>query len=209
MNISELKSVIHEVLNEMNPAHLDAKVTEIKKDVEKLFNENETYVDHDDIENIILSHIKDVSQAESIFEEIIDFADKVAKEQNYISLGSDKYVKKEGSLDEVKRKKLVSLIKESIEEIKLESQKSIEEDMNSLDKAVKNHNKDYSVSHSKRGGYEICGCLPHHFHIRPNYMNSYDVIYMKDGSAPTPAGACPPEDRAPHPARCADCSGGR
>ena len=182
MNISELKSVIHEVLNEMNPAHLDPKVTEIKKEVEKLFNENETYVDHDDIENIILSHIKDVSQAESIFEEIVDFADKVAKEQNYISLGPDKYVKKEGSLDEVKRKKLVSLIKESIEEIKLESQKSIEEDMNSLDKAVKNHNKDYSVSHSKRGGYEICGCLPHHFHIRPNYMNSYDVIYMKDGS---------------------------
>ena len=116
MNISELKSVIHEVLNEMNPAHLDAKVTEIKKEVEKLFNENETYVDHEDIENIILSHIKDVSQAESIFEEIVDFADKVAKEQNYISLGSDKYVKKEGSLDEVKRKKLVSLIKESIEE---------------------------------------------------------------------------------------------
>jgi len=85
-------------------------------------------------------------------------------------------------LDESKRKKIVSLIKESIEEIKLESQKSIEEAMNSLDKVVKEYSKDYCIQPSKRGGYEICGCLPHHFHIRPNYMDSYDVIYIKDGA---------------------------
>jgi uncharacterized protein YggL (DUF469 family) len=190
MNISELKSLIQEVLNEMNPAHLEPMVDTIKSEVEKLFNENETYVDYDDISNIIYSHIKDVAQAESVQEEILTFADQVAKDKGYVYLGSDGYVKKYeldaedelSKLDESKRKILTSLIKESIEEIKLETQKSIEESMVALDKVVKEYSKDYGVNPSKRGGYEICGCLPHHFHIRPNYMDSYDVIYMKDGA---------------------------
>lgn len=161
MNISELKSLIQEVLNEMNPVHLEPMVDTIKSEVEKLFNENETYVDYDDISNIIYSHIKDVAQAESVQEEILTFADQVAKDKGYVYLGSGKYVKKEkdelaaANLDESKRKILTSLIKESIEEIKLETQKSIEESMVALDKVVKEYSKDYCVKPSKLGGYEI------------------------------------------------------
>lgn len=187
MNIFELKSLIREVFEEMRSEHLDPVVDIIKGEIEKLFNKNETYVDYEDISNIVYSNIKDVGQVESVEEEIMSFADQVAKDNGYAFLGSNGYVKKyeldaERSLDESKRKKIVSLIKESIEEIKLESQKSIEEAMNSLDKVVKEYSKDYCIQPSKRGGYEICGCLPHHFHIRPNYMDSYDVIYIKDGA---------------------------
>ena len=190
MNISELKSLIQEVLNEMNPAHLESMVDTIKSEVEKLFNENETYLDHDDISNIIYSHIKDVAQVESVQEEILTFADQVAKDKGYVYLGSDGYVKKHeldaekelSKLEESKRKILTSLIKESIEEIKLETQKSIEESMVALDKVVKEYSKDYCVKPSKLGGYEISGCFPHYFHIRPNYMDSYDIIHTKDGT---------------------------
>ena len=51
MNISELKSVIHEVLNEMN---LEAKVTEIEKEVEKLFNEKP--YQWSDVQNVLSNH---------------------------------------------------------------------------------------------------------------------------------------------------------
>lgn len=77
---------------------------------------------------------------------------------------------------------LKSIIRESLEEIKVETEKSVHETMVSLSKFVKEHNKNFSIKKSKKGFYEMCGCLPHHIEIRPMYQDNFEVVYFKDNS---------------------------
>jgi len=77
---------------------------------------------------------------------------------------------------------LKSLIKESLEEIKIEDANSYIEDMKNLSKFVKEKNKTYAIKKTKKGTFDLCNCLPHHFEIRPKYQDNYEVIYFKDGS---------------------------
>jgi hypothetical protein len=104
-----------------------------------------------------------------------------------------------GSIDEIRqnndktttiiegklKSKLIVLIKESLDELKSESENGIISDMEKLQKIVDKYNKNILVKKSKEGvpgSYEICDCFPHYIEIRPKYMGMYDVEYIRDNS---------------------------
>jgi hypothetical protein len=69
-----------------------------------------------------------------------------------------------------------------VEEVKTEDDKSVEDDMLSVLKMLKEHNKKFSFRKNKSGNYEVIGCSPTQIEVRPMYMDSYDVIFMLDGT---------------------------
>ena len=91
-------------------------------------------------------------------------------------------VRVEKTNDESVKNALKSIIRESLEEIKVETEKSVHETMVSLSKFVKEYNKNFSIKKSKKGHYEMCGCLPHHIEIGPMYQDNFEVVYFKDNS---------------------------
>jgi hypothetical protein len=107
-----------------------------------------------------------------------------------------------GSLDERVKKALKGLIKESIEEVKIEKakrglkkliQESLEEIKEEKSKSkvaivedvfeeVKKYNKDAILIANDAGNFTVRGCGAHYFDIRPMWKENFDVIYFKDGS---------------------------
>lgn len=161
-----------------------------------------------DIEDIAYSTVKDVAHAEKLAEELIENARRMSAEHGYLPdargeffirrMTTQKLMKQtvptrheeEGEdfkgnveLHESHVLNLKKLIREEIEEINAEDEKSLEDEIRSILKVLKEHNKNYSVRKNKiSGNYEVCGCSPSQIEIRPMSPNSFDVIYMKDGS---------------------------
>lgn len=78
------------------------------------------------------------------------------------------------------KSKLKEIISESIKEIKVEDENSLVQDMEEVDKLVKEYHKSCDVVKDDKGNYNISNIPPHHFSIRPMYAGIYDVVYFKD-----------------------------
>ena len=86
-------------------------------------------------------------------------------------------------VNEVKlENKLKSLIKESLEAIKITKQDSLAEKMKDLADAVKKIKSDADVTLDDAKRYNVCYCHPHHFSIYPMTDDNFTVTYFKDGS---------------------------
>ena len=80
------------------------------------------------------------------------------------------------------KNKLKKIIIESIEEIKYEEEGCLMEEMEELDKMVKEHNKNCGVEKDDKGNFNINGAPPHQFSVRPMSAGIYDVVYFKDAT---------------------------
>lgn len=78
------------------------------------------------------------------------------------------------------KQNLKSLVKESIEEIKIEKGESLHYKMEELSEEVKKAYKDAEVTLDDAGYYNVCSCDPHHFKIYPMTDDNFTVTYMKD-----------------------------
>jgi hypothetical protein len=78
--------------------------------------------------------------------------------------------------------KLKEIIKEAIEEVKAEDKKSVEDSMKSVLRMIKEQNKNLSMKKNKSGHFEVCGCSPTQIEIRPMMKDSFDVIFIKNGT---------------------------
>jgi 6-pyruvoyl-tetrahydropterin synthase len=220
MKQSELKNLVRTLLDEalagrdVNDEIADTEPSgQAKKKVEELFN-GSMVVSFTDIEEIAYSYIKDVDQAESLREELIEYAGSISKPLGYLPDARGEFfirrpthedltrqygdklkkpvhpfwTQKESSSDEsreLRESKLNAfkkLIREAVEEVKTEDDKSVEDDMLSVLKMLKEHNKKFSFRKNKSGNYEVIGCSPTQIEVRPMYMDSYDVIFMLDGT---------------------------
>ena len=181
-----------------------------KKKVEGLFN-GSMVVSFTDIEEIAYSYVKDVDQAESLREELIEYAKSISEPRGYLpdsrgeffirmpthgdlhrqygdKLKNPASTPKESEADESRAlnesnlNSFKKLIREVVEEVKSENDKSIEDDMLSVLKMLKEHNKKFSFRKNKSGNYDVVGCSPTQIEVRPMYMGSYDVIFMVDGT---------------------------
>lgn len=86
-------------------------------------------------------------------------------------------------ITEVKlEKKLKSLIKESLEAIKITKQESLDEKIKDLSDAVKKIKSDAEITLDDAKRYNVCYCTPHHFSIYPMTDDNFTVTYFKDGS---------------------------
>lgn len=89
---------------------------------------------------------------------------------------------RETMMTESLKSQIKKLVNESIEEIKHEKKDSLAEEINELDKAVKDHNKDLCVNKDNMGNFNVEGDPNHNFSIRPKSDGIYDVVYIKDDS---------------------------
>lgn len=221
MKQSDIKNLVRTLVAEAIAAHESHdEVPDIepsgdaKKKVEGLFN-GSMVVSFTDIEEIAYSYIKDVDQAESLREELIEYAKSISEPLGYLPDArgdffirrpthgdlhrqyGDKlkkpvhpfFTQKESKSDESRKlheSKLINtfekLIREVVEEVKTEDNKSIEDDMLSVLKMLKEHNKKFSLRKNKSGNYDVIGCSPTQIEVRPMYMDSYDVIFILDGT---------------------------
>lgn len=79
------------------------------------------------------------------------------------------------------RKAIKSLVVESIEEIKNESKKSLDDSLSELDALVKKTNKDYSVQRNDANRYVLVGADPlHQFVIYHMFEDKFNIEYVKD-----------------------------
>jgi len=79
-------------------------------------------------------------------------------------------------------KKLKSLIKESLDAIKITKQESLVEKMQDLADAVKKIKSDAEVTLDDAKRYNVCYCNPHHFSIYPMTDDNFTVTYFKDNT---------------------------
>lgn len=75
---------------------------------------------------------------------------------------------------------LRGLILESIEEIKIEKEKSLCAKMEQLAKEVSNIKKEATVELDDAKRYNVCYCDPHHFKIHPMTDDNFTVEYFKN-----------------------------
>ena len=80
------------------------------------------------------------------------------------------------------KSKLGNLINESIEELKKDSQDSISEEMEQVNKIVKEHDKEGETVKGDDGNYTINSSFPHKFQIVPKCQGIYDVLHYKDNT---------------------------
>ena len=85
-------------------------------------------------------------------------------------------------LTEKIKKSLRNLIKESLEEIKVEKETETVEVMEEILKEAQKHVKTAEVVKTPRGNFFVEGCGNHHFDIRPMWEGNYDVVYFKSKS---------------------------
>jgi hypothetical protein len=86
-------------------------------------------------------------------------------------------------VNEVKlENKFKSLIRESLEAIKVEKGESLHYKMEELSNDVKKLYKDAEVVLDDAGYYNVCSCNPHHFKIYPMTDDNFTVTYMKDNT---------------------------
>jgi hypothetical protein len=86
-------------------------------------------------------------------------------------------------VNEVKlENKFKSLIRESLEAIKVEKGESLHYKMEELSDDVKKLYKDAEVVLDDAGYYNVCSCNPHHFKIYPMTDDNFTVTYMKDNT---------------------------
>ena len=86
-------------------------------------------------------------------------------------------------VNEVKlENKFKSLIRESLEAIKVEKGESLHYKMGELSDDVKKLYKDAEVILDDAGYYNVCSCNPHHFKIYPMTDDNFTVTYMKDNT---------------------------
>jgi hypothetical protein len=86
-------------------------------------------------------------------------------------------------VNEVKlENKFKSLIRESLEAIKVEKGESLHYKMEELSDDVKKLYKDAEVILDDAGYYNVCSCNPHHFKIYPMTDDNFTVTYMKDNT---------------------------
>lgn len=89
---------------------------------------------------------------------------------------------KECILEAKLKQTIKSLVKESIEEVKIEKGESLHYKMEELAEEVKKVYKDALVDLDDAGYYNVCSCDPHHFKIYPMTDNNFTVTYMKDNT---------------------------
>jgi hypothetical protein len=203
IKLSDLKRIIRESVDEAIDEMYGSKGTDIsgkgQTSVDDLFNNGSMVVAFSDIEDIayVLEH--DAADAEKLYQHLLDYAEKSAAEFGYTKDVRGDFFSKQSSsskspvrvdddgfagnteLQEGKLATLKKLIFEAIEEIKAES-KSVEEDMKSVSRVLKEHNKLLSLKKNKAGHYEVSGCSPTQIEIRPMMKDSYDVIFIKNGT---------------------------
>lgn len=75
---------------------------------------------------------------------------------------------------------LRNLIREAIDEMKDTQKKTLSEMVEELDKEVKKTNKESGVVEDDYGDFVIDSCPPHHFRVRHQYDEVFDVTYFKD-----------------------------
>jgi hypothetical protein len=86
-------------------------------------------------------------------------------------------------VNEVKlENKFKSLIRESLEAIKVEKGESLHYKMGELSDDVKKLYKDAEVILDDAGYYNVCSCNPHHFKIYPMTDDNFTVTHMKDNT---------------------------
>lgn len=179
MKLNELKDVVRECLLEMLTPDVHGGISDTLYD---LFSSGKDYISNDDITNLAEENNLYDNDHGRLSEYILEvLTPKYASENGYV-VENGGYRKSITNLEETLKRKLTDLIIECIEEVKIEDKKSIEENMKDLSKYVKSISKSYSLRKNKMKNYEMCGCLPHHFDIRPMSQDKYDVVYFKDNS---------------------------
>ena len=99
-----------------------------------------------------------------------------------MNISEFKKIIKECILEAKLKQNLKSLVKESIEEIKIEKGESLHYKMEELSEEVKKAYKDAEVTLDDAGYYNVCSCDPHHFKIYPMTDDNFTVTYMKDNT---------------------------
>jgi len=179
-----------------------------------LFNSGKSFISDDDVYDVGSDNSMTDDDFERAGEYARNLSDAIAKENGYSRDEQlEGYVKNTSSEDdelsrvdsspggydekephdvvkgwegigESKLSKLKSLIKESIEELKTDGDKSYDELMKSISKSVKEDNKSHSVVKSKwkPRTYEILGLPGDRFEITAKYEDCYDVSYLRNES---------------------------
>lgn len=178
--------------------------------VNSLFEKGSMVVTFSEIEDLAFEMEKDVDRAEALYEKLVEYAREAAPELGYLpdargeffvkrnttqkfmkdySKGVKSPVKADDDgfvgnteLQESKLSILKKIIKEAIEEVKSEDSKSIEESMKAVLRMLKEQNKSLSLRKNRSGNFEVGGCSPTQIEIRPMMKDSFDVIFIKNGT---------------------------
>lgn len=178
--------------------------------IQSMFNRGSMVVAFSDIEELAYELEKDVDRAEALYEKLIEYARQIAPESGYLPDARGEFFIKRNTtqkflkdypkgkkqpvvaddegfvgnteLQESKLSELKKIIKEAIEEVKNEDSKSIEESMKSVLRMLKEQNKNLSLKKNKSGNFEVGGCSPTQIEIRPMMKDSFDIIFIKNGT---------------------------
>ncbi len=203
LKLSDLKNLIKESVYEIFEERYGSEVDATGKGqsaVDELFNKGSMVVAFSDIEEIAYMLEKDADRAENLYEYLVGYAVELAEKLGYISKEQHGYFEKinadkksvgtrvddDGFAGNVElqesQKKIKQIIKETIEEVKAEEAKSVEESMKSVLRMIKEQNKSLSLKKNKAGHFEVVGCTPTQIEIRPMMVDSFDVIFIKNGT---------------------------
>lgn len=202
LKMSDLKNLIKESVYEIFEERYGSEVDSTGKgqsSVDELFNRGSMVIAFSDIEEIAYMLEKDVDRAEDLYAYLVGYATELAEKLGYITKEQHGYFEKinsnkkpetrvddDGFAGNVElqesHKKLRDLIKETIEEVKAEEAKSVEESMKSVLRMIKEQNKSLSLKKNKAGHFEVVGCTPTQIEIRPMMVDSFDVIFIKNGT---------------------------
>jgi hypothetical protein len=80
------------------------------------------------------------------------------------------------------KKQLKVLVKESIDEIKEENQKTCEALIESLQTELTKVDSQYKLERNDAGVYEVRGCPAHQFQLRYLYEDKFDLTHIRNGS---------------------------
>lgn len=202
LKMSDLKNLIKESVYEIFEERYGSEVDSTGKgqsSVDELFNRGSMVITFSDIEEIAYMLEKDVARAEDLYAYLVGYATELAEKLGYTTKEQHGYFEKinvnkkpetrvddDGFVGNVElqesHKKLRDLIKETIEEVKAEEAKSVEESMKSVLRMIKEQNKSLSLKKNKAGHFEVVGCTPTQIEIRPMMVDSFDVIFIKNGT---------------------------
>lgn len=96
--------------------------------------------------------------------------------------------------EHVLKNKLRALVKEAMDEIKLEKKLTCQEMIEEIESEIKKVNKDYSVKLDDAGNYVFSGCPVHSFKFKHLYEDRFNITYFKENADRTKKISLPFDD---------------
>ena len=122
-------------------------------------------------------------------EVLTDIADEYGYKATFPDdFGLVKFVPKSSSTPTIEpqleniKSKLKKLITEEVKEIESKKKLAIAEMMSELEAEVKKSYKEAVLQKYTKDDFTLCNCQPHHFRIRHQYGEVFEVTHIADGS---------------------------